>query len=441
MSAEPDPSTADASSVARACLQAGIDAAHPSTVIDDAIRRTGNALSIDGATYDLDEYEDVLVVGGGNAAGFVAVALESILGEEIMNGAVATDVPTDTDHVDVLPGSHPLPSREGVESTERILSVANGATADDLVVVIVTGGGSAIMAAPTADVSVSDLQAVTADLLQSGAEIDEINAVRKHLSDVKGGQLARLAAPAKVVGVAFSDVVDNDLGVVASGPTGPDNATYHEARTVLESYDIDPPESVQRVLDRGIEGDLPETPGADDPVFDSVDNHVLVDGLDPLEAAAVEAQDKGYDPLILSARIRGEASEVAKAHVGIAEEVLASGNPIEPPAAILSGGETTVTVDGDGTGGPNLEFALSAGVELDRSGVVIASIDTDGSDGLTDVAGAIVEAGTVTDSTAATEALDDNASYPFLKRRNALLKTGDTGTNVNDLRVLVLEDK
>ena len=323
---------------------------------------------------------------------------------------------------------------------ERVRALAEAATEETLVLGVVTGGGSALLPAPADDLSLENVQQVTDELLASGAAIDEINAVRKHLSALKGGRLAEAAAPATVVGLVFSDVVGNDLDVVASGPFVPDASTYEEALAVVDRYALDVPASVRTRLERGVQGDVPETPDPGDPVFEGVETHVLADGFTALDAARDEAVERGYDAHVLSSRIRGEAREAARSHVAIAEEMRATGNPFDPPAVVLSGGETTVTLRGDGDGGPNQEFALSAALELDEENVVVASVDTDGVDGASEAAGAVVDARTVTDDESdAHDALEGNDSLPFLDAHDALVVTGPTGTNVNDLRVMVVE--
>ncbi|RBI59271.1 glycerate kinase [halophilic archaeon] len=438
---EPDDDSSP-SAVARSCIDAGIEAAHPATVVGDSVALTGDELTVDGTVYDLSSYEDVVVLGGGNAAGTVAAALESILGERLTDGVVVTDVPEPTTTIDVVDGSHPVPDERGLAGAERILDRAGEATADTLVLGVVTGGGSALLPAPAGDVTLDDLQTVTDDLLGSGATIHEINAVRKHLSAIKGGRLAAAAAPATVVGLVFSDVVGDDLDVVASGPLVPDASTFADALDVVDRYDVALPPRVEHHLERGVDGDVAETPAPGADAFATVDVHVLANGLTALTAAGDAAADRGYTPLVLSSRVRGEAREAAKTHVGIAEEVRATGHPIAPPAVVLSGGETTVTLSDDaGAGGPNQEFALSAAIELDADGVVVGSVDTDGIDGASDAAGAIVD-GETTERTSmdARAALAANEASPFLEAAGALVETGPTGTNVNDLRVLVVAD-
>jgi glycerate 2-kinase len=421
------------------CIEAGIEAADPERAIREAVSLDGDRLFVGEASYDLSEYEEVVVVGGGNAGGRMASAIEGVLGERISRGAVVTDAPEDTERIDVLPGDHPVPTERGVESTRAMLDLADEIGENALAIVLISGGGSALMPAPAEGVSLEALREVTEALLASGAEIDEINAVRKHCSAFKGGQLARRVAPGTIVSLIVSDVIGNDLSTIASGPTAPDETTFAEAREVLTRYRIDPPEGIEKRLDRGERGEIEETPDGSDPAFDRVDNHVIADGFSSLEAVRDLAGERGYEPLVLSSRVRGEAREAAKTHVAIAEEVRATGNPLSSPAVICSGGETTVTIRGDGTGGPNQEFALSAALELRGSGeVALAAVDTDGIDGASEAAGAVVDGATVSDPESARAALADNDAYPYLEERDSLIETGPTGTNVNDLRVLVI---
>ena len=442
--------------VALDCVAAGIEAAHPERVVADALSLDGDRLavtSVDGATatYDLATYDRVLVVGAGNAAGGFAAALEGALGDRIDGGAVVTDDPVETERVAVLPGDHPTPSEAGVENTRRVREVAADAGESDLVIGLIMGGGSALLAAPAAGVGLDDLRETTAALLASGATIAEINAVRKHLSAVKGGRLARAAAPADVVGLAISDVTGDDTGVIASGPLSPDPTAFSDALAVLDRYGVDAPAAATERLERGAAGEVAETPAAGAPAFDGVEFRVVANARTALNAAREVAAARGYEPLVLSSRVRGEAREAAKTHAAVAEECCAVGEPVEPPAVLLSAGEVTVTLGDDpGAGGPNQEFALSAAVELAAAGpdgesVAVASVDTDGIDGATDAAGALVDDRLVGDAAddsldreAAASALDAHDAYPPLDRAGALLSTGPTGTNVNDLRASVI---
>ncbi|MEM4780044.1 MAG: glycerate kinase [Halalkalicoccus sp.] len=425
--------------LALACIEAGIEAGDPERAIREAVRVEGDRLAVGEANYDLGEYSEIVVLGGGNAGGRMASAIEGVLDERISRGVVVTDAPEETDRIDVLAGDHPVPSERGVDSTRAMLDLADEIDGDALAIVLISGGGSALMPAPAAGVSLSALQAVTEALLESGAEIGEINAVRKHCSAFKGGGLARRAAPARVISLIVSDVIGNDLSTIASGPTAPDATTFAEAREVLDRYGIDPPAEIADRLERGARGEIAETPAEGDPAFDRVDNHVIADGFGSLEAIAELADERGYSSVVLSSSVRGEAREAAKTHVAIAEEVRRTGNPVEPPAVICSGGETTVTIRGDGTGGPNQEFALSAALELRGSeGVALAAVDTDGIDGASEAAGAVVDGETVSNSQTARAALAENDAYPYLEEQGAIIETGPTGTNVNDLRVIVV---
>ncbi len=421
-------------------IAAGIDAAHPRTVVAENVTLDGNTLTVGDDEYDLDGFDSLLVLGGGKPAGAVARALEEVLGERISKGAVVTSAPVPTETVTVHEGTHPLPSEENVHGTDAVLDLAASAGSDDLVLAVVTGGASALLSAPADGLSIEAYRKLTEKLLESGATIDELNGVRKHLSRVKGGQLARELAPATTVGIVFSDVVGNPLDVIASGPTAPDSTTYEDALAVLERYDIDAPDEVAAVLDAGLRGERPETPDPGDEVFERVSNHVLADTRTALNGAAQVCADAGYAPAILSSRIEGESQDAGGVHAAIALECLDTGDPFEPPVALLSGGETTVTVTGDGEGGPNQEFALAAALEFGEEDIVLGSVDTDGIDGPTDAAGALVDSETVTaaDEREVQEALDDNDAYGALDSRDCLVDTGATGTNVNDLRLLLV---
>lgn len=424
--------------VALDCLAAGIDAAHPARVVGETLSLSGAELrvgDVDGGTvtYDLGAFETVVVAGGGNAAGHLAAALADLLGDRLADGAVVTDDPADAGPIEVLPGDHPYPTERGARSTRQVLKIAGAAGPDDLVIAPITGGGSALLAAPAGSLSVADLREVTGALLESGAAIDEINAVRKRCSRIKGGGLATAAAPARVLGLVMSDVVGDDPSVIASGPVSPDGTTDADALAVLDRYGIEAP-AVRDHLSREPEGGE----GID---AERTDVRLIAGSRTALSAARATAADRGYEPLVISSRIRGEASEAGRFHAAIAEESRASGDPVSPPAVVLSGGETTVTVAGEGgTGGPNQEFALAAAIELaGEEGVVVASADTDGIDGPTDAAGAIVDGRTVADRDRAREALAASDVRPVLEEAGAIVRTGATGTNVNDLRIVVVE--
>ena len=421
------------------CLEAAVEAVHPDNILAEHLAVEEDVLSVAGTEYRLDEYEEIVVIGGGNAAGHVAAALETLLGNRIERGIVVTDDPVATDRIDVFEGDYPIPSERCMEGTRRVLDIAESMDESTLCIAVLSGGGSPLLSAPVADISLADLQTVTSVLFENGVPLREINAVRKHLSAIKGGQLARAAAPATVVGIVFSDVVGNDLGVVASGPLAPDETSFQDALDVLDRYDIAVPGRVRDRLRRGALGKHPETPTEDSDVFERVRHHVLADGAAALKGASDFATDCGYNTLILSSRLRGDARESATFHVGIAEEVLATGNPVEPPAVLLSGGETPVTVRGRGAGRPNQEFALNAALELGDPDIAVASMATDGHDGMTDTAGAVVDASTAETDADVRRAMTNDEVHSYLSERNDLVHTGTTGTNVNDVHAVVIE--
>lgn len=423
--------------VALACIEAGIEAANPERVIEETVTLRDGLLYVDDAEYDLSQFEEVIVLGGGKAAAQVARALERVLGDVLEGGIVITSDSVDTERVTVLPGDHPVPTQRGVDSSQQLLSRARNANVDTLVLGVITGGGSALMPAPAEGISLDDLRETTDQLLRSGATIHEFNSVRKHLSVLKGGQLAKAMDPATTVGLILSDVVGNDLDVIASGPMVPDSSTFADALSVIERFDVDVPDTVLHRLEAGRDGDVEETPKPGDPIFDRVSTHIIADGFTALSGASEVADERGYDHLILSSRIEGEARESAKTHAAIAGEIQVTGNPIEPPAVILSGGETTVTIEGSGRGGPNQEFVLGGSLGM-PDGTVLAAVDTDGIDGNSEAAGGILDRNLL-DTDAARLALSENDSESYLAERDAQLFTGKTGTNVNDLRVLVVE--
>lgn len=456
-----DGATASPSRVALDALEAGIDAAHPRSVIADEVTLDGDELRIADRTVDLTDYDEIVVFGGGNAAGRVAAALDEQIGDRVTGGVVVTDDPAPARAVETIEGTHPLPSESNVTGTRRLLERARECDEGTLALVAVTGGGSALLTAPSGDIELDELVDLTEALLRSGAPIEAINTVRRAISDVKGGGLAGTLAPATTIGLVFSDVTSDDPAVVASGPLSPNPTTAADALDVLSDYDVDAPSAVVEYLESAVaasdSGGQADSDGEtdSDSQIDSGDGdaqadadldrtsvYILADGFTALSAAADVCEDAGYEPLILSRSVRGEAREAAKTHVALAEESQRTGNPVSPPAVVLSGGETTVTVTGDGTGGPNQEFALSAATEL-PDGVVLGAVDTDGIDGATDAAGALVTSETIADEAdarAAAAALANNDAYPYLDERDALLTSGATGTNVNDLRVLVVVD-
>lgn len=430
---------------ALAIAVAGISAVLPENVVRNAVRLDGNMLTVSGKAYDLQAYRHIYVAGGGKAAATMAAELERILGDRISGGVVNDRYGTRSTatKIKVNQAGHPLPTEDGLRGVNEMLDMLGKVGKDDLVIFLISGGGSALLPCPAPGVSLEDKVRLTDRLLKSGATIAEINCVRKHSSCTKGGQLLRYVNGAAVLSLIVSDVVGDEPGSIASGPTAPDNTTYADALAILEKYMLkdQAPPGILRHLEAGLRGDAPETLKAGDPVFERVHNVVIAGNIVALKAAAAEAQRLGYRPLILGSHLKGESREVGLVHAGIAKECLSTGNPVPAPAAIISGGETTVTVRGPGKGGRNQEFVL--GVLRDyRPGMTIISTDTDGIDGATDACGAIADETTLPRAATAglsiQKALDSNASYDFFRALDDLIFTGPTGTNVSDLRIVLV---
>jgi glycerate 2-kinase len=416
---------------------AGLAAADPERAVGRALALEEDAIVADGTSF---EAERVFVVAAGKAAGTMGRAAEELLGDKISGGLVVTKDGHDPgpEDFEVVFASHPEPDERGVEAARKVQELAESVGEEDLLLALISGGASALLADPAPPIELADLKELTGDLLRSGADIGEINTVRKHVSVLKGGGLVRLAHPAPTVALLLSDVVGDDPSSIASGLTAPDTTTLEGTRRVLERYRIDPPESISAHL-----REAEETPATDDPVFENVVNVICGSGWHAAEAAVEKAEELGYAPLLLTTTLTGDALGAASMYAAIVREVLASGNPVPSPCAIISGGEATVTVRGGGEGGPNLEFALALAVELDGvEGWAAFSADTDGHDGSTEAAGGIVDGETAENirehDVDPEKALSDNDSFPALEAGGALLITGPTGTNVNDVRVALI---
>jgi glycerate 2-kinase len=382
-----------------------------------------------------------IVVGAGKAAAAMAAAVEKHW-DGPLEGLVVTRVGhgAPTKRIRVVEAGHPNPDAAGMAAAREILSLAHGLTSDDLVLALISGGGSALLSLPAGEVTLADKQAITRALLKSGARIGEMNAVRKHLSAIKGGRLAIAASPARIVTLIISDVPGDDLSVIASGPTVGDATSLAEAREVLARYRIDlPPRAAAHLADPAN-----ETPKPGDPVLARVENRLIATPRDSLIAAARLAREAGYAPLILGDAIEGEARECAIVHAGIALSAARHGEPIRPRCVLLSGGETTVTIRGEGRGGRNSEFLLSLAIALDgRGGIFALAADTDGIDGFEAAAGAIVTPDTLARARALgldpRARLDDNDSYSVFATLGDLVVTGPTLTNVDDFRAILVE--
>lgn len=388
---------------------------------------------------ELERFRKIWVVGGGKASAVMAAAVERLLGDRIEGGAIAIKdghgAPVERIHLREC--SHPVPDERGVAAAREILSIAQEATVDDLVICCLSGGASALLPLPAPGITLADKQETTRLLLASGATIHEINSIRKHLSAIKGGQLATAAYPATVLSLILSDVIGNNLDVIGSGVTAPDSSTYADAVAVLQKYGIldRVPLAVRERLTNPCS---PETPKQDNPAFARTRNIIVGSSDLALSAAAERAKTLGYNTLVLSSFIEGETRDVARVHAAIAKEIDAFGRPLSRPACLISGGETTVTLRGNGKGGRNQEFVLAAAIDIaGMKNVCVLSGGTDGTDGPTDATGAICDGDTLQRGPDAIDFLARNDSYSYFESLGDLIKTGPTGTNVMDVRIVI----
>lgn len=426
-------------------LEAALDAVDPAGAVRRAVRRTGSSLRIGKHRYDLRHYARVVAVGAGKAGAHMGKALEGRLGAKLDSGLVVVKyghaVPTRV--LKVLEAGHPVPDQAGEAAAAQMLEVVGGLDSKDLLVVLLSGGASSLLPAPAKGITLQDKQQATQLLLRSGATIGEMNTVRKHLSILKGGGLAA-ATKARVISLILSDVIGDDLGTIGSGPTAPDPTTFADAYEILQQYRIWDliPQRVRERLSQGMKGIVEETPKPDASLFRRVQNHIIANNSAAVEAAAQAARRAGYRPLILSTSLTGEAKDVAKVYGAIAREISRSNQPVKRPVCLIAGGECTVTIRGDGKGGRAQEFALAAALEIaGLSNVWVAGFGTDGTDGPTDSAGAVVDGQTVARAVRAgldpKAALLCNDAYPLFSKLDAHIMTGPTGTNVNDLYLLL----
>ncbi|NWF79302.1 MAG: glycerate kinase [Chloroflexi bacterium] len=428
-------------------MAAALSAVEPGAAVRRVLRRDGDTLYAGERSFDLRTIDRVLVVGAGKAGAPMAHAVADLLGPRLDVGLVVVKdghLSGPAPHaIELVEAGHPVPDARGVAAAHRLAALLQGLSARDLVIVLISGGGSALLTLPAPGLSLADMQALTAELLACGASIGEINSLRKHLETLKGGGLARLAYPAAMVTLILSDVVGNPLDVIASGPTVADPSSFADAWAVLERYTLSArlPAAIVTHLRAGLAGAVPETPKPGDPALAGVTN--LLVGSNQLAAAAAmaTAQAAGFQTLLLTTSLEGEAREAGRFLASVLREIATSGQPLPRPACLIAGGETTVTLRGAGQGGRNQELALAAAMALaGLPAVAIAALATDGGDGPTDAAGAIATGETVARARALgldpAAHLARNDAYPFFAALDDLLRTGPTATNVNDLTLL-----
>jgi len=438
----------DAKEIFAGCLSA-VD---PYKAVKRFVHLDGNRLLVGmqgGPETELNpsKFDRISLVGAGKATAPMAKAIEDMFKERIQKGLINVKYgfTQELAVTQITEAGHPVPDENGIKGTGKILDFLQKAGEKDLIFSLISGGGSALLPYPVGDITFSDKQEITRQLLACGASITEINAVRKHLSSSKGGQMARAAFPATIINLMLSDVVGDKMDVIASGPFVPDTSTFKDVWGIFKKYDLkNIPAVIHKHIKAGLDGQLPETPKENDRIFDRVFNFIVGSNILALEAASKKAKTLGYETLILSSMVEGETKEVTRVHTAIAKEIVKTGRPIPAPACIISGGETTVTIRGDGLGGRNQEFCLAACLDLVElpPRVVILSGGTDGNDGPTDAAGALVDPFTVTRGKdagmEADEFLNRNDAYHFFIKTKDLLMTGPTHTNVMDVRLVLV---
>jgi len=439
--------------MARQIFFKAVSAVDPARKLKESVRIEGNQLLIkteEGSekAFHLNGFKNIFLTGAGKASASMASAMEQIFGDRITKGIITAKYGhvLPLKRIEVIEAGHPIPDQKGFEGTTKIQSLLRASGPGDLVIFLLSGGGSALLPLPVEGITLEEKQQVTQLLLDCGADIGEINTIRKHISQIKGGWLARWAYPSTVIGFILSDVVGDPLDVIGSGPTVPDPSTYEDAYEILKKFDlihrIAP--SIQKHLFMGREGKVEETPKPGEPVFEKVHNMIIGSNILALRSAEREASSLGLHTVILSSSIVGDTREAARFHSAIVKEVLSSGYPLSRPACIISGGETTVMIKGSGLGGRNQEFALAAALEIQGfEKIVLLSGGTDGTDGPTDAAGAIADHTTVERARAMglnpKAHLENNDAYPFFQRLGDLLITGPTHTNVMDVRILLVD--
>ncbi len=437
---------------AEAIWRAALAAVEPWTLVRESVERRGDVVRIKGKEFDLAAHERVFIVSFGKAAAAMGEALAEVLDERLTSGLVIVPWPVrkESSRLEYIEASHPVPDARSVEAGRRVLEIASQAGEKDLLFVCISGGGSSLLALPAEGITLDKKRRLTEDLLRAGATIQELNVVRKHLSEIKGGQLARAAFPATVVTLVISDVVADDLGTIASGPTHWDASTFADARAILECYDLwdaSPAMVRARIEDGAARPGAGDAQAEGDPVFERVSTFIVGDNMTALRAAKHEAEKRGFEPIFLSSSDGGEARRTAAGYAAFLAELACSASALPRPLCLLAGGELTVTVKGRGKGGRNTEFVLASLVDMEKAEVegldwLILSLGTDGIDGPTDAAGAWADPRTIKTARALAlnpaEYLDDNDSYSFFKQTGNLIVTGPTGTNVMDLRVFLL---
>ncbi|MBI4474062.1 MAG: glycerate kinase [Acidobacteria bacterium] len=431
---------------ARQIWEVALNAANPSTCIRNAVQVGDGVLTVGGKEFEIRGR--VIVIGAGKASARMAQVIEEVLGNFITGGLVVTKYghSLPLERIQLVEAGHPIPDSAGVRAVQETRQVLYGLTEDDIVICLISGGGSALWPAPAEGITLEEKGEVTSVLLRAGATIRELNAVRKHLSSMKGGQLAQWVTPARLISLIISDVIGDPLDFIASGPTAPDTTSFSDALAIVQKYGVQVPEAVLDRLQEGARGKVLETPKPGDAVFKNVHNYIIANNRLLIDAALAKAKELGFNTLVLATEVEGEAKDAGRVFAAISREIGRSGNPIQAPACVLAAGETTVTVRGHGLGGRNQEMALAWAISMaSRSAgtpTCFASVATDGTDGPTTAAGGLVDPFTCSRGIELglmpLKFLRSNDSSHFLKATGDLIVTGPTQTNLMDLQILLV---
>jgi glycerate 2-kinase len=426
-------------------VEYALESSDPYKAVLSSIRIDGDSVYVKGI--EVEARGRFHVIGFGKASRRMALALNDILGNRIVGGIVIS--PEDAgsiDSIEIVKGDHPIPKENTLKSSQKILEYIQGNVyEDDILFVLISGGGSALFEVPEDNISIDDIGKVTRELMKRGADIFELNAVRKRFSRVKGGKLLKLVKAKKVFSLIVSDVIGDRLDTIASGPTAPDETTYRDVYTILNRRGLwnEIPENMKKIIELGLKGEIPDTPKPGDPVFSKVHNIIIASNAIALESMAKKVKEHGLKPLILTSMIEGEAKEVGKVLASVIKNIALYSKPIEKPAAILAGGETVVTVKGNGIGGRNQELCLSLAISIKNLEAVAICMGTDGIDGISPAAGAIVSGDTIDEGynigLDPIKYLENNDSYTYFSKINRAIITGYTGMNVNDIFIALVK--
>lgn len=431
---------------ARLIWESALNAANPATCIRKFLQLNDNVLIAGGKQIEIGGR--LIVIGAGKPSAKMAQVVEEILGSHITDGLIVTKYghALPLRRMKLVEAGHPIPDAAGMRAAHDTCELLRGLTRNDIVLVLISGGGSALWPAPAEGITLEEKQEVTHLLLRAGANIRELNAVRKHLSGIKGGQLAMWASPARVISLIMSDVIGDPIDFIGSGPTAPDTTSFSDALAIIQKYGLDVPKTVLERFQEGAHGNIPETPKPGDAFFKNVDNYVIANNRLLVDAATEKARELQFNTLILGTEVEGEAKDIGRFFAAIARETARTGNPIKTPACILAAGETTVTVRGRGVGGRNQEMALAWAISMAArpfsAQACFASVATDGTDGPTTAAGGLVDPFTCSRAIELglmpQKFLRANDSSNFLKTTGDLIVTGPTQTNLMDLQILLV---